>query len=84
MADFTLDNIHVFSSHYYFEKKKSKQEEAVFLVDGFPRNLDNLEGWNKEVGSEYVVLSSSSSSSSSSSISSFIVVVVSVVAAVFV
>ncbi len=25
-------------------------EERVFLVDGFPRNLDNLEGWQRVVG----------------------------------
>ena len=24
--------------------------KSNFLVDGFPRNKDNLDGWNKEVG----------------------------------
>lgn len=26
-------------------------EKDTFLIDGFPRNQDNLEGWNKEMNS---------------------------------
>ena len=29
--------------------------EDVFLVDGFPRNLDNLEGWQRVVGQRVAV-----------------------------
>ena len=30
--------------------KESGKE--VFLVDGFPRNKDNLDGWNRQMGSK--------------------------------
>jgi len=31
-------------------------ESSCFLVDGFPRNADNLDGWNNVVGDKAVVL----------------------------
>ncbi len=30
-------------------KESGKQ---MFLIDGFPRNKDNLEGWNRQMGSK--------------------------------
>ena len=30
--------------------KESGKE--YFLIDGFPRNKDNLDGWNKQMGSK--------------------------------
>lgn len=32
----------------------SEKTELV-LIDGFPRNLDNLHGWNKEIGEDKVI-----------------------------
>lgn len=32
---------------FYFENQKTK-----FLIDGFPRNQDNVDGWAKVIGDE--------------------------------
>lgn len=32
-----------------FFKAMKKSESDKFLIDGFPRNQDNLDGWNKEM-----------------------------------
>ena len=32
------------------EAAMNKSEKNKFLIDGFPRNEDNLEGWNKAMG----------------------------------
>ena len=26
--------------------------KEIFLIDGFPRNNDNLNGWNRQIGSK--------------------------------
>ena len=32
------------------EWRQDKERVNLFLIDGFPRNADNLEGWDKIVG----------------------------------
>ena len=32
------------------ERAMDKSEKNDFLIDGFPRNEDNLQGWNKQMG----------------------------------
>jgi len=32
------------------ERAMTKSEKNNFLIDGFPRNEDNLQGWNKQMG----------------------------------
>ncbi|XP_015924410.1 UMP-CMP kinase [Parasteatoda tepidariorum] len=32
------------------EEAMKKADSSKFLIDGFPRNKDNLDGWNKEMG----------------------------------
>jgi UMP-CMP kinase len=36
--------------------KSSKSGRSSFLVDGFPRNADNIEGWERVVGDKASVL----------------------------
>jgi hypothetical protein len=31
-------------------------EERVFLVDGFPRNMGNMEGWKRVVGGDVTLV----------------------------
>jgi len=33
------------------EKAMKESKANTFLIDGFPRNQDNLDGWNKQIGS---------------------------------
>lgn len=37
------------------EKAMNKSGEKKFLIDGFPRNEDNLQGWNREMKGKAVV-----------------------------
>lgn len=37
------------------ENAMSESGKETFLVDGFPRNQDNLEGWNREMGEKALV-----------------------------
>ena len=32
-----------------------KSGKGKFLIDGFPRNKDNLEGWEREMGDRSIV-----------------------------
>lgn len=34
------------------EKAMTKSDKNKFLIDGFPRNKDNLDGWEKEMGAK--------------------------------
>jgi len=39
----------------FFKTKKKAMNESgkeTFLIDGFPRNKDNLEGWNRQMGTK--------------------------------
>jgi UMP-CMP kinase len=37
--------------HLYFPIKAMKKSgQNKFLIDGFPRNKDNLDGWQREMG----------------------------------
>lgn len=38
------------------EKAMAKAECDKFLIDGFPRNKDNLDGWNRRVSSKVNLL----------------------------
>lgn len=31
-------------------KENMKSDRYDFLIDGFPRNKDNLDGWNRQMG----------------------------------
>ena len=33
------------------EKAMKESKANTFLIDGFPRNQDNLDGWNIQIGS---------------------------------
>jgi UMP-CMP kinase len=33
----------------------NESEKKVFLIDGFPRNQDNLDGWNRQIGNKAIV-----------------------------
>jgi adenylate kinase family enzyme len=33
-----------------FSQAMEKSEKNKFLIDGFPRNKDNLDGWEREMG----------------------------------
>ena len=32
-----------------------ESKNNMFLIDGFPRNQDNLDGWNSQIGSNALV-----------------------------
>jgi UMP-CMP kinase len=34
------------------ENAMNQSTKDTFLIDGFPRNKDNLDGWNKQMGSK--------------------------------
>lgn len=34
------------------EKAMTESKASSFLIDGFPRNQDNLDGWNKQIGNK--------------------------------
>jgi len=38
------------------EKAMNESGKEMFLIDGFPRNKDNLDGWNRQMGSKSEVL----------------------------
>ena len=34
----------------------TQSENHSFLIDGFPRNQDNLQGWTKQMGDKVVIV----------------------------
>ena len=36
----------------YNNKAMNESGKDTFLIDGFPRNKDNLDGWNRQMGSK--------------------------------
>jgi adenylate kinase family enzyme len=40
---------------FVFQAMK-KSESTKFLIDGFPRNQDNLDGWNRQMASNVNLL----------------------------
>jgi len=50
---FLLIKKNAYSMEFIFEKKTKAMKESGkenFLIDGFPRNKDNLDGWNRQMG----------------------------------
>ena len=33
-------------------------KDKIFLIDGYPRNQDNIDGWEKEFGNKYILITS--------------------------
>ena len=36
-------------------REMKKSEKNNFLIDGFPRNEENLSGWNEAIGDEVIL-----------------------------
>jgi UMP-CMP kinase len=45
-----LNNKNIIISLSNIKKAMKESDKDTFLIDGFPRNKDNLTGWNRQVG----------------------------------